>query len=120
MTDIALLERTTLAGTPTRRGEMVAVGPGQQNWHATVLPWDTAIMFRSRWDEAQTDFIDDPHSAVDRADALVADVMHRLTDALGEQRDGIESGLQEGEPSTEEMRMAFQRYRAFLAKLLSL
>jgi hypothetical protein len=121
MTDTALLDRIAAADRPTTTGDMIAVGPGEHGWHPTVLPWDTAMMFRSRWDEAQTDFIDDPRSAVERADALVADVMRRLADALATQRTGIETEWKDnGEVSTEDLRMAFQRYRAFLARLLSL
>jgi hypothetical protein len=118
---ISLIDRPPAVRRETASGEMIAVGPGKPEWLQTVLPWNTTVMFRNRWDEAQADFVDDPRSAMERADALVADAMQRLADELAAQRAEIEAAWKDDHgASTEELRLAFQRYRSFLARLVSL
>ena len=76
--------------------------------------------FRSRWAEIQTGFVDDPRKAVEQADELVASVMNRLTEAFANERSNLEREWAEGEEaSTEDLRMAFRRYRSFFDRLLS-
>jgi hypothetical protein len=77
--------------------------------------------FRGRWQETQADFVDDPRSAVAAADALVAEVMQRLASEFAREREGLERQWSAGgEASTEDLRLAFQRYRSFFSRLLSL
>ena len=86
-----------------------------------VMADDAAEEYRSRWQETQADFVDDPRSAVSAADALVAEVMKRVAEEFANERNGLERQWNEGgEASTEDLRIAFQRYRSFFSRLLSL
>lgn len=77
--------------------------------------------FRSRWQEIQTDFIDDPRRCVERADELVAETMKRLAEIFTDERARLEHSWDQGDDvSTEDLRLAFQRYRSFFDRLLSM
>lgn len=76
--------------------------------------------YRSRWDEVQARFVDDPRGTVKDADALVNDVMQQLTQTFTDERSSLESQWSEGkDASTEDLRVAMQRYRSFFARLLA-
>jgi hypothetical protein len=76
--------------------------------------------FRSRWDEIQSGFVDEPRQAVEQADALVVDVVDRLTAGFSEARSRLEEQWAKGEDaSTEELRVALTRYRSFFKRLLA-
>jgi hypothetical protein len=75
---------------------------------------------RGRWDEIQTRFVDDPRRAVEDADALVAGVMKTLAEGFAQAREQLEGQWSRGEDvSTEDLRVALQRYRSFFQRLLS-
>lgn len=75
---------------------------------------------RSRWSNVQTEFVDEPRHAVEEADQLVAAVMQRLAEGFAKERGSLEKQWDSGENvSTEDLRMALQRYRAFFNKLLN-
>ncbi len=77
--------------------------------------------FRARWMEVQTGFVDEPRAAVEQANQLVADVMKRLTDVFGTERAKLEDQWsRQSEVSTEDVRVVFQRYRAFFDRLLGM
>ena len=77
--------------------------------------------FRSRWDVIQRGFVDDPEQAVRAGDDLVAQVIKSLSDSFSEQRAELEGGKDQTETaSTENRRLAFQRYRSFFERLLSI
>ena len=76
--------------------------------------------FRSRWQRIQTDFIDDPRRCVERADELVDETMKRLAQIFSDERARLEHSWDQGDNvSTEDLRIAFQRYRSFFDRLLS-
>ena len=76
--------------------------------------------FRSRWDEVQTGFVDEPRQAVEQADALVTDVVERLATSFSEARSSLEGQWAKGEDaSTEDLRVVLTRYRAFFQRLLA-
>jgi hypothetical protein len=77
--------------------------------------------FNSRWSEIQTGFVDEPRSAVQRADALVSDVIERIADSFSGERAQLEQQWDRGgDVSTEDLRVALQRYRSFFSRLLTL
>jgi hypothetical protein len=77
--------------------------------------------FRSRWNEIQTGFVDEPRRAVEQADSLVAEVIKRLAETFANERTKLESQWSRGEDvDTEDLRVALQRYRSFFDRLLSL
>jgi len=74
--------------------------------------------FRDRWQSVQTGFVDDPKQAVRQADELVAGVISALATTFAEHKSELESQWQQGEPATEELRIALRRYRSFFDQLL--
>ena len=88
---------------------------------APLLPNQEVDRFWSEWDAIQAKFVDDPETSVETADSLVAQVMKRLAEVFSEEREQLESQWRQGEEvSTENMRVALQRYRSFFNRLLSL
>ena len=88
---------------------------------AALFPTEAAQEFRSRWDAVQIGFVDDPQRAVQQADELVAQVMKSLAESFAQQRSQIEAGVRDsGQASTENQRIALQRYRSFFQRLLTL
>jgi hypothetical protein len=76
--------------------------------------------FQGRWEEIQVRFVDEPRGAVEDADALVATVMQRLAEGFAQERERLEAQWGRGEDiSTEDLRVALQRYRSFFRRLLS-
>jgi hypothetical protein len=77
--------------------------------------------FRSQWSEVQTGFVDEPRRTVEGADKLVAAVMQRLAEGFANERSGLEKQWDRGDNvSTEDLRVALQRYRSFFDRLLKL
>lgn len=81
---------------------------------------EQSASYRSRWDEIQARFVDDPRGAVGEADELVSTVIGELESSFRSRRDSLEAGWQEGdETSTESLRLALQAYRSFFGRLLN-
>jgi hypothetical protein len=77
--------------------------------------------FRSQWSKLQTGFVDEPRQTVEEADKLVAAVMQRLAEGFANERSGLEKQWDRGDNvSTEDLRLALQRYRSFFDRLLKL
>ena len=77
--------------------------------------------FRSQWSKLQTGFVDEPRRTVEDADKLVAAVMQRLAEGFANERSGLEKQWDSGDNvSTEDLRVALQRYRSFFDRLLTL
>jgi hypothetical protein len=75
---------------------------------------------RRRWQDVQSGFVDDPRTAVRTADELVASIMTRLAQIFADERGKLEHDWDKGESvSTEDLRLALQRYRSFFDRLLS-
>ena len=75
---------------------------------------------RSRWGSVQAGFVDEPRSAVQEADKLVATAVDRITEGFARERSSLETQWDRGdEVSTEDLRLALQRYRAFFDRLLN-
>ncbi len=87
---------------------------------AALFPGDETESLRVRWQEIQTGFVDEPRRAVEQADGLVASAMKRLAEVFAEERSGLEKQWDRGDSvSTEDLRVALQRYRSFFDRLLS-
>jgi hypothetical protein len=86
-----------------------------------LFPDDQLKDLQTRWDGIQTSFVDEPRSAVEHADSLVASTMQQLAEAFAKERSNLEQQWDRGDNiSTEDLRMAFQRYRSFFRRLLSM
>src|SRR5579872_3202831 len=85
-----------------------------------LFPSEELEGLRARWKEIQIAFVDEPRKAVEQADGLVASAMKRLAEVFAEERSGLEGQWSRGDNvSTENLRVALQRYRAFFDRLLS-
>lgn len=114
------LSTADLAGrTDTSRAEPTADGAEHEE-RAALFPAAELGDFRQRWQSIQTDFVDDPRTAVRRADELVASLMKRLAEVFADERAKLEHEWDKGENvSTEDLRQALRRYRSFFDRLLS-
>jgi hypothetical protein len=85
-----------------------------------LLPQEQNERFTEEWREIQASFVDRPQKAVENADALVEDLMQRITGSFATERERLEKQWADGdEVSTEDLRVALTRYRAFFERLLS-
>jgi hypothetical protein len=76
--------------------------------------------YRERWEECQRSFVDEPRDSVKAADELVAEVMQQLASQFASTRSSLERQWDRGDNvSTEDLRMALQRYRDFFNRLLA-
>ncbi len=87
---------------------------------APLFPNQELDELRNRWNGIQTAFVDEPRKAVEQADSLVASAMKRLAEVFADERDTLEKAWDRGDNvSTEDLRIALQRYRSFFQRLLS-
>jgi hypothetical protein len=113
------------SGTSTRGSNSLpvagtAAAAGEDEHAAQLLSPDEAKEFRVRWDTIQGGFVDEPRRAVEQADNLVAGAMKRLAEILADERSKLEGQWErEDSASTEDLRLALRRYRAFFGRLLS-
>lgn len=107
-------------GTASRTGTNAAQAAETDERTALFSPDETNSL-RGQWDSIQVGFVDEPRQAVEKADALVAGAMKRLTEVFAAERERLEKQWDRGDSvSTEELRLALRRYRTFFGRLLSL
>lgn len=88
--------------------------------NAPLFPNNELDGLRSRWNEVQATFVDEPRRAVEEADGLVASAMKRLAEVFADERFKLEQQWDRGDNvSTEDLRIALQKYRSFFQRLLS-
>lgn len=103
----------------TRSGTTYAQAAETDERTALFSPDETNSL-RGQWDSIQVGFVDEPRQAVEKADALVAGAMKRLAEVFAAERERLEKQWDRGDSvSTEELRLALRRYRAFFGRLLS-
>ena len=99
-----------------------AVGTGQVAPATTPLfPENELGDLRTEWSRIQAGFVDEPRKAVEQADGLVASTMKRLAEVFARERASLEHQWDHGDDvSTEDLRLALQRYRSFFQRLLTI
>jgi hypothetical protein len=101
------------AATPDRYGQ-------DMNAAAPLLSESEVGELRSRWGNIQAEFVDEPRRSVQQADQLVASAVQRLTEGFANERASLEQQWDRGDSvSTEDLRLALQRYRTFFGRLLN-
>ncbi|MFJ4467102.1 hypothetical protein ACIP2X_06190 [Streptomyces sp. NPDC089424] len=99
--------------------EAVAQGGQAEDEVPQLLTTEDEEGFRTRWQEVQNKFVDDPRDAVHTADALVADVMQQLATTFADHKQELEGQWNRGEQAnTEDLRQALRHYRSFFNRLL--
>ncbi len=82
--------------------------------------FEDAGQLSARWQSVQVAFVDEPRRAVEDADHPVAEMMDRLNNLFRSQREDLEGAWNAGtDASTEDLRVALQRYRSFFERLLA-
>jgi hypothetical protein len=90
---------------------------------APLFTPEAARDFRASWDAVQIGFVDDPQRAVRQADELVRQMLQNLSQTFSQERAGLDARGDDAvadAASTEKLRVALRRYRAFMQRLLSL
>jgi hypothetical protein len=104
----------------TGTGAATAATPAREGEYARLFSESDAKDFRVRWENLQVGFVDEPRRAVEQADSLVAKAIKRLAEVFAHERQNLEKQWDRGDNvSTEDLRLALQRYRAFFGRLLS-
>jgi|KBSSwiStaDraftv2_1062776.scaffolds.fasta_scaffold1519103_1 hypothetical protein len=87
---------------------------------ASLLEDGEASDLRARWTACQERFVDEPRDSVKSADELVAEVMKKVASEFASTRKSLEKQWDRGDRvSTEDLRLAMQRYREFFNRLLA-
>ena len=75
--------------------------------------------FRTRWNEIQGKFVDEPRTAVQQADELVSEVVKKIIQMFASEHSSLDSQWNQGiDVSTEDLRKALQHYRSFFNRLV--
>jgi len=110
--------------TPVERQSADRADSGRQpdsERREALFPGTEAQGFQGRWSEIQVAFVDEPRQSVEKADALVAEVMQRLAQVFADERSRLEQQWDRGEDTdTEALRQSLRRYRSFFDRLLSM
>jgi len=115
--------RTVAASTISVGGASsagAATAPAMDKQAVPLFSAEEAKDFRARWDAIQVLFVDEPRQVVEQADSLVAVAMKRLAEMFAAERARLEGQWDRGDNvSTEDLRLALQRYRSFFGRILS-
>jgi len=133
--DVALIHETPMEGTVAAVGPMdeaivheapmgetithdAPIGKNAESSGA-LLNREESERFRTRWNEIQGKFVDEPRAAVLQADALVSEVIEQITQMFTKEHSLLEGQWNQGnDVSTEDLRKALQRYRSFFNRLV--
>jgi hypothetical protein len=106
---------------PSHSGTATAVARAREEERVALFAANEATELRARWDGIQVGFVDEPRKAVEEADALVSATSKRLAEMFASERQKLEQQWDRSENiSTEDLRVALQRYRSFFARLLAI
>jgi hypothetical protein len=109
-----------LSSTPTPTPAPIPAAPVVENtgFPEMIIGAEETLQFRTRWNEVQAKFVDEPGSSVREADGLVAELMAKISEKFASERTTLEGKWNQGDVSTENLRQILQNYRAFLNRLL--
>ncbi|MER7005779.1 hypothetical protein ABT297_22420 [Dactylosporangium sp. NPDC000555] len=109
-------------GTPSApAGGMYGGGGGGGGQFMSSAPLTSeahAYEVRTRWQELQLRFVDDPQTAAGEAERLVDDALAGVTASLNARKDQLSSWRVSGRDDTEQLRAAVHGYRDFLNHLV--
>jgi hypothetical protein len=98
----------------------VVPGAAAEEDAAPLLEAGQAADFERRWEELQAGFVDQPGRALYDAEQLITELMQAISSGLTagrSQRETAPDGLESA--STEDLRLAFVRYRSLFQRLIS-
>jgi hypothetical protein len=107
------------AASSTTQAAASPAAPINENPPSPLFGASQVNEFRARWSNIQVAFVDEPRRVVEDADNLVASVMQDLARGFANERERLEKQWDRGDNvSTEDLRIALQRYRSFFDRLL--
>jgi hypothetical protein len=105
--------------TDSSAGSVHQGGPDVAEAETSLIAAQEVNQYRSRWNDIQGGFVDEPRETLAKADQLVAEVIQQLTRTFADERGRFEEQWTRGaDVSTEDLRLAFRRYRSFFNGLL--
>jgi hypothetical protein len=114
-------DRPGVVDHPADLARGVTMGTTADMGQMELFPSEELVGYRTQWESIQTGFVDQPRAAVEQADALVSQVVTRLTEVFARERSRLEGQWTKGDNvSTEDLRIALTRYRSFFQRLLSM
>ncbi|GAA2356479.1 hypothetical protein [Dactylosporangium salmoneum] len=99
-------------------GQPYGGGGGQFMSAAPLTSEAHAYEVRTRWQELQLRFVDDPQTAAGEAERLVDDALAGVTASLNARKDQLSNWRVSGRDDTEQLRAAVHGYRDFLNHLV--
>lgn len=113
-------EKTDARERPTASPIMIDRSGPASSTSTPLFSESDVVEMRAHWSNVQAGFVDEPRRAVEEADQLVASVMKRLAEGVANERSTLEKQWDRGDNvSTEDLRVALQRYRSFFDRLLN-
>ncbi len=100
--DEALTHEAPMGGTAADVGSMDevathAVSTGTNSGSSmTLLNREESKLLRTRWNEIQARFVDEPRAAVQQADELVSEVIKKIIQTFASERSSLESQWNQG------------------------
>lgn len=94
-----------------------AMSPAEAPRSTQLIDSESLSALRSEWDAIQVLFVDDPRNAVVRADELLVRAFTVISNAIARDRSEIHERWSH-DATTEDLRIAMQRYRWHLRSLL--
>ena len=109
-------ERRVPPTEPERRDEPVNRTPMRaehhEEHHGDGGMWAGMGDYRRRFDELQSQFIEEPEETVRKAEKLVEEAVEKMVDSLHQRVNHIHSGMGDGhDKDTEQLRLAMREYR---------
>jgi len=110
----------TIESQQLTTADLANVANRSEEHTGSLLGPDFSAEMRTRWEAIQTEFVDDPRTSVQQADELVATAIKKLAESFAAERSKLEQEWSKGNNvSTEDLRQALRRYRAFFNRLLA-
>jgi hypothetical protein len=112
---------TTRGDGQAGAGAAAATARAMEERNEPLFSAQESEQFKAAWDKIQVNFVDEPRRSVEEADKLVAETMRKLAEVFSREREGLEKQWGRGDDgtTTEDLRLAFRRYRSFFQRLLT-
>lgn len=115
MPDRSTRSETAYDGNDANRGTVRSEPIESQRTSRTMDQWPEMADYRRRFDEIQSDFIEDPRKAVGNAEKLVQEALDRMTSSMRERIQGMHRDADSGD--TEKLRLEMRSLRDFIESL---
>jgi len=114
----AVPQSAPMSSAPYGGGMSYGGGGGGYMPTAPLTTEAHAYEVRTRWQELQLRFVDDPQTAAGEAERLVDDALAGVTASLNARKDQLSNWRISGRDDTEQLRAAVHGYRDFLNHLV--